>query len=173
MKTFLIIAENGVQDEEIIYPFYRLSEIKTLEVLIASSTEEIRCKDGTVMKRNIDLEEVEKYIPSIVGVLIPGGFESPEKVRQNKKVLGLIARINSNKILTAAVCHGVWVLISAGIMKDVHSTCYPGMKDDLINSGANYEDLGAIKDGHIITGRRPRDLSDFMKLVVADINYRI
>lgn len=171
-NTFIIIAENGVQDEEIIYPYYRLSENENLQILIASSTEEIKCKEGVLIKRHISIEEIDSYTDQLVGILIPGGFESPEKLRQNKKVLELVKSVKLNEGLVTAICHGVWVLISAGIMEKVHSTCYPGMKDDLINAGANYEDLPAIEDGNTITGRRPRDLSIFMKLVISALKNR-
>lgn len=169
-NIFIIIAENGVQDEEIIYPYYRLSEIENLQVLIASSTEEIKCKEGVTIKRHVSIEEINSYANKLTGILVPGGFESPEKLRQNEKILKLVNSVKLNEGLITAICHGVWVLISAGIMEKVHSTCYPGMKDDLVNSGANYEDLPAIKDGNIITGRRPRDLSTFMKLIVSALN---
>lgn len=165
-SKFIIIAENGVEDSELIYPFYRLSEIDNLEVLIASSSKEVVCKNGNILNAHLSIEELKTHEKSTVGILIPGGYISPERLRQNKVVLDFVKTTSENESIITAICHGVWVLISAGLMNKIQSTCYPGMKDDLINAGGIYIDNPVIIDGNIITGRRPRDLSLFMKEVI-------
>ncbi|MDD5455246.1 MAG: DJ-1/PfpI family protein, partial [Candidatus Ratteibacteria bacterium] len=66
----------------------------------------------------------------------------------------------------AAICHGGWVLVSAGILKGKKATCFFAIKDDLINAGANYVDKEAVIDGNIITSRSPYDLPAFCTAII-------
>lgn len=68
-----------------------------------------------------------------------------------------------NGKMVAAICHGPWVLISAGITKGRQMTCFLSIKDDLINSGAKYVDAPVVVDGRLVTSRQPRDLPEFCK----------
>ncbi|HMQ01532.1 MAG TPA: type 1 glutamine amidotransferase domain-containing protein [Candidatus Doudnabacteria bacterium] len=171
MSKFIIIVENGYEDSELIYPYYRLKEIDGVEVIIASSSgDQLQGKHGShSLKPDITIDQLKNLNDYISGVLIPGGFESPEKMRNNPLVLDFIRNLHKEGKLISAICHGVWVLISANIINGVNATCYPGMKDDVINAGGNYSDRPVIVDGNIVTGRRPRDLSFFMKEVISAI----
>lgn len=68
--------------------------------------------------------------------------------------------------LVAAICHGGWIPISAGIYNGVHVTGSPGIKDDLINAGAFFEDRAVVVDGHFVSSRKPDDLPEFMKAIL-------
>ena len=72
--------------------------------------------------------------------------------------------------LIAAICHGPSVLISAGIMKGERVTSYEAVRDDLINAGCRFEDVPAIRDGNIITGRVPDDLPEFCREIIAALS---
>ena len=78
-----------------------------------------------------------------------------------------VRTMDRHKKIIAAFCHGPWVLISAGILKNKKATGYPGIIDDLKNAGAIYVDKPAVVDGHIITARHPRDVGDLMKAILA------
>ncbi|MEM6366650.1 MAG: DJ-1/PfpI family protein, partial [Planctomycetota bacterium] len=67
----------------------------------------------------------------------------------------------------AAICHGGWIPISAGVYRGVEVTGSPGIKDDLINAGATYTDASVVVDGHHISSRRPDDLPDFCRAFIA------
>jgi protease I len=168
---FVILAENGYEDSELTYPYYRLKELSGIEVVIVSSTPEITSKYGNPpMKVGAQIADLPAIFDSCCGVLIPGGFESPEKLRQNDAVKSFVKKMNDSKRIVAAICHGPWVLISSGIVsRGMDATCYPGMRDDLINAGANYHDSPVVTHENIITGRRPRDLADFTKVLVSKI----
>jgi protease I len=68
--------------------------------------------------------------------------------------------------VVAAICHAGWMLASAGILKGKKATCVPAIKDDLINAGANYTDAEVVKDGNLITSRRPDDLPAFCREII-------
>ncbi len=171
-KRAVIITAEGFEDEEVIYPVIRLKEAG-FEVDIA--TKEAKPVLGRL---NFPLELIVKYYARLVDslklnpddydmVLIPGGFEAPDRVRQQKPVLDFIKEINKQKKVVAAFCHGPWVLISAGILKGKKATCYPGIIDDLKNAGAIYLNKPAVVDKNIITARHPRDVGELMKAILS------
>jgi protease I len=67
----------------------------------------------------------------------------------------------------AAICHGGWIPISAGVYRGVRVTGSPGIKDDLINAGAKWEDASVVVDGNHVTSRRPDDLPDFCRAFIS------
>ena len=66
----------------------------------------------------------------------------------------------------AAICHGGWIAISAGVYRGVRVTGSPGIKDDLLNAGALFEDAEVVVDRHFVSSRRPSDLPAFMAAVI-------
>lgn len=174
-KRVVIITAEGYEDEEVIYPVIRLKE--------EGFTVDIATKDKKLVNGRVGfpLELLVRYYSTLVDstklevdnydmVLIPGGFEAPDRVRQIPEVLDFVRKMyNENKIV-AAFCHGPWVLISAGLLKGKHATCYAGIVDDLKNAGAIYEDVPVVEDGNIITSRHPRDVGFFMKALLNKFN---
>ena len=63
--------------------------------------------------------------------------------------------------LVAAICHGGWVLCSAGILKGRRATCFFAIKDDVVNAGAEWSDQEVVIDGNLVTSRKPEDLPAF------------
>ena len=96
------------------------------------------------------------------GVVIPGGF-MPDKLRRNSDVLQLVRDFAAGSKLVAAICHGGWIPISAGVYRGVRVTGSPGIKDDLVNAGAIWEDSSVVIDRHFVSSRKPDDLPDFCR----------
>ena len=88
------------------------------------------------------------------GVVVPGGF-MPDKLRRDPQVLALVREIAAAGKLTAAICHGGWICISAGVYRGVRVTGSPGIKDDLVNAGAVWEDAAVVIDRHFVSSRKP------------------
>ena len=91
----------------------------------------------------------------------------PDKLRRDKGCLGFGPRFRRAKKPIAAICHGGWIPISAGVYRGVRVTGSPGIRDDLVNAGAHYEDAEVVVDGHHVTSRRPDDLPAFCRALIA------
>jgi protease I len=91
----------------------------------------------------------------------------PDKLRRDEKVLDLVREFAAHGNLVAAICHGGWIPISAGVYRGVRVTGSPGIKDDLVNAGAIWEDAAVVVDRQSVSSRRPADLPEFMAAVVA------
>ena len=90
----------------------------------------------------------------------------PDKLRRDQVVLDLVRAFDLAKKPIAAICHGGWIPISAGVYGGVRVTGSPGIKDDLINAGAVYEDAPVVVDRNHVTSRRPDDLPDFCRALI-------
>ena len=99
------------------------------------------------------------------GVVMPGGF-MPDKLRRDERVLTLVREFAAASKLVAAICHGGWIAISAGVYRGVRVTGSPGIKDDLVNAGAIWEDAAVVVDRHFVSSRKPDDLPDFCRAIV-------
>ena len=164
MKRAVIITGPGFQDEEFIYPFYRLLE-EGLTVDVATKDKAVVYgKYGIPAAPTTDVIDLKEEDYDLV--ILPGGHEAPDRVRQIKAVLSFVKDMHEAGKVVAAMCHGPWITISAGIMQGKRATCYQGMADDLKNAGALYVDAPVVVDGNLITSPHYRNNGDFMKAVV-------
>jgi len=99
------------------------------------------------------------------GLVVPGGW-MPDTLRRNEKVLDLVRDFAAQGKLVAAICHGGWIPISAGVYRGVRVTGSPGIKDDLMNAGAIWEDAPVVVDRHFVSSRKPADLPPFLAAII-------
>lgn len=161
LKKAVIVVGPAVEDTEFAYPFYRLPEDGFTVDVASNGGGDVLAKHGLPIKVNAD---IKKLNPADYDMLIvPGGLESPDRLRQIPEMLKFIQDMNKAGKVISSVCHGPWVLISAGIVKGKKMTCYVGCKDDLINAGADYQNVSVVSDGNIITAPHFRDNAAWMK----------
>jgi protease I len=158
---FLIFVDDIYEDLELWYPRLRLLEAGA-HVVVAGPKEGhvYRGKHGYPCIADAAISTINAA--DFHGVVIPGGF-MPDKLRRDPKVLSLVREFASAGKLVAAICHGGWIPISAGVYKGIRVTGSPGIKDDLINAGAKWEDAPVVIDRHFVSSRRPDDLPDFCR----------
>lgn len=98
-------------------------------------------------------------------LLIPGGFVNPDFLRQSNQVLKFVREFNSSGKPIATLCHGPWVLASAGLVKGRTLTSWRGIKDDIINAGGNWQNKGVVRDGNWVSAQSPKNLIGFNSAV--------
>jgi len=161
MKRAVIITGPGFQDEEFIYPYYRLQEAGFTVDVAVNNKENVKGKYGITAKPNKDAKELKESDYDLV--VLPGGHEAPDRVRQIKEVLDFVKAMNAKGKVISTICHGPWILISAGIVKGKKVTGYAGIKDDLINAGAEYVDAPVVVDGNIVSSPHYKNNGDWMR----------
>ena len=160
----VIITGPGFQDEEVIYPYYRLQE--------AEMTVDVATKDGQVVygkygvPARATMKTADLKASDFDLVILPGGFEAPDRVRLDQSVLEFIRGMDSAKKVIAAICHGPWILISARIVKGRRMTSFESIAEDVRNAGAEYVVAPVVEDGNIISSPHYRDNGIFMKTVL-------
>ena len=164
MKKAVIITGPGVQDEEFVYPFYRLLEDGLVVDVATPDKVVVYGKYGLPIRPTVDTKDLREADYDVV--ILPGGHEAPDRIRQIKTVLTFVKEMHDKGKTVGAICHGPWIAISAGIVRGKKATCYAGMSDDLRNAGAEYIDAPVVTDGNLITSPHYRNNGDFMKAVI-------
>ena len=168
-ETVLMLVGPEYEDLEVWYPKLRL-EAAGFEVPVAGIGEKsYPGKHGYPCPVDGDVRE---FMPdTLAGVIAPGGW-APDKLRRDPTVLNLIREIHSNGGLVATICHGPWILISAGIVNGRRMTSTVGIRDDVVNAGATWVDEPVVVDGNIISSRTPKDLPAFGESLVEWLSSR-
>ncbi len=96
------------------------------------------------------------------GLVVPGGW-APDKLRRHASVIALVREVYAQGKIVASICHGGWVLASAGIVKGHKATGSRGIKDDMVNAGAEWVDVPALRDGNLVWGRVVADIPAFCR----------
>jgi protease I len=163
-RKAVIVTAQGFQDEEYVYPYYRLLEAGFAVDVATKGKAAVYGKFGVPARATIDTEELSADRYDLV--LIPGGFEAPDRVRLLPEVLTFIREMDARGKLVAAICHGPWVLISAGITRGRKMTAYWSIEADVRNSGAEYlHKEPVVVDGNLITSPHYNNNGDFMRAV--------
>lgn len=163
-KRYLIFVDEVYEDLELWYPRFRLIEAGAHVVVAGPQMGHVYPgKHGYPCRSDAAIADMDAG--NFNGVILPGGF-SPDKLRRDPKVLALVRDFAQAQKLVAAICHGGWIAISAGVYRDVRVTGSPGIKDDLVNAGAIWKDAPVVVDRHFISSRKPDDLPDFMQAIL-------
>ena len=159
MKALIISADN-FEDSELLYPYYRLKEEEVGVDIASIKKGVIKGKNGYEVTANKDLGEV---IPGDYELLILPGGKAPEKIRKEREAIEIARHFFGNNKPVSAICHGPQILITAGLLRGRHATCYKSVAQEMKDAGAMYEDKEVVVDEHLITSRQPSDLPAFMR----------
>jgi intracellular protease, PfpI family len=162
-KKVLVIAGPMYEDRELFCPYYRFLEAGATVKIAGIGEKEYKGKYGVTVQVDGQCEDFVKDKWDLV--LIPGGW-APDKIRGNEAALEIVRTTFRNKGIVASICHGPWVLASAGVVKGKKVTSYKNIKDDLINAGATWVDQEVVVDDNLITSRTPSDLPAFCREAV-------
>ncbi len=163
MKTILILVGPEYEDLELWYPRLRLEEAG-FEVKVAGLGErEYRGRHGYPCAPDGAVKDFPAA--ALSGIVVPGGW-APDKLRRDRDVLELVREVHRQGKMVAAICHGPWVLISAGIVRGRRLTSTAAIRDDLLNAGAEWVDAPSAVDGNLVSARVPRDLPAFAKAML-------
>ena len=164
-----ILVENDYQDQEVWVPLYRLREEGYATVVIGTGAGTFKSKYGYPIQA--ELAAAQAKSADYVGVVIPGGW-APDRLRQDAAVLKLVRELFEARKVVAAICHAGWVLASAGVVRGRKVTAYQAIRDDLVNAGAEFVDQEVVRDGRLITSRKPDDLPAFCREIVRALGER-
>jgi protease I len=160
-KKVVILIENNYQDLELWVPYYRLKE-EGVEVTVvgSGSSRTYTSKYGYPVEVEKEAKDID--VSKYDGVVIPGGY-APDLMRRYPDMVRIVREAHQKGKVIAAICHAGWMLVSAGILKGKKATGFFAIKDDLVNAGAHYVDEEVVRDGNLITSRKPDDLPAFCR----------
>jgi len=167
--TVAILVGPDYEDLEVWYPKLRLEEAGYRTPLVGMGDAAYTGKWGYPAPVDVHVGDVDPA--TLCGVLAPGGW-APDKLRRDPAVLNLVRSVNTACGLVATICHGPWILISAGIVRGRTMTSTVGIRDDVVNAGATWVDQAAVIDGNMVSARVPKDLPAFAQAMLSVLQAR-
>jgi protease I len=161
IKRALIITGQGFQDQEVIYPYYRLLEEEFQVDIAAKNKEMLFGILGLKIEANKSFDEISGDFYDLL--ILPGGVKALEKIRQEKIILDFVKQWNDSGKIIASTCHGAQLLISAKIVKGRKISGYYSIKDDIENAGATYIDAPFVIDKNIVSSPHYKHSGPWMK----------
>lgn len=162
-KHVAVLVENLYQELEVWYPVLRMREAGAEVTIVGTGAPVYSSKYGYEVRADKSAEQVDAA--DLDAIIIPGGY-APDRMRLHKPMVDLVREMSRRGKVVAAICHGGWMLSSANILRGKKVTGYIAIKDDLVNAGASYEDSEVVRDGNLITSRKPDDLPAFCRAIL-------
>jgi protease I len=160
-----LLIEDEYQILEGWYPLLRLQAAGAQVTVIGSGVKKsYDSKEHYPM--DVDLDASAARPEDFDAVIVPGGF-APDNMRLHPPMIDFVRQMFQHGKLTSAICHGGWVLVSAGALKGRKATGYKPIRDDVENAGGTWLDQAVVEDGNVITARTPVDLPQFGEAIVA------
>lgn len=163
-KTVVSLVHESFEDLELWYPVLRLREAGAEVVLAGEDARHTYSgKYGVPATSDIDFSGLAAR--DWDGLIIPGGW-APDKLRRFPDVLEAVRSMNDSGKVIGQICHAGWVLASAGILAGRSVTSTPGIRDDMVNAGANWKNEPVVRDRNLVSSRRPPDLPDYLRVLL-------
>lgn len=169
-KRIAFIAADGVEQIELTEPWKVIEQEGGTPELISLEPGEIQAfqhldhGDEFKVDRAIDEAKPDEYD----NLVLPGGVANPDFLRTNEKVIAFIRDFFEKGKPVAAICHGPWTLVEAGVVDGLTLTSWPSLKTDIRNAGGNWVDEEVHVDRGLVTSRKPDDLPAFCSKMVEE-----
>ena len=162
-KKIAILATDGFEQSELFDPKKNLEKAGAETEIISLEEGEIKGWNHTDWGKKVDVDKLigQAKVADYDALVLPGGVINPDKLRINKAAVAFVKEFAESGKPVAAICHGPWTLIEAGVVKGRTMTSWPSVKTDLKNAGANWVDKEVAVDGNFITSRKPDDIPAF------------
>ncbi|MFJ4126530.1 type 1 glutamine amidotransferase domain-containing protein [[Kitasatospora] papulosa] len=172
-RVLVLVTNYGVEQDELLVPCKRLRE-DGADITVAAATAEpiqtlVGDKDlGEMMEPNATFDVVDPMEYQLL--LLPGGTLNADQLRLEEKALPLVKAFASSGRPIAAICHGLWALVEADILRGKTLTSYPSLRTDIRNAGAaSWVDESFVSDAEggytLVSSRTPKDLDDFLDAI--------
>ena len=163
-----VLAADGFEQVELTVPVKKLEREGADVTIVSLHKGKIRGMNlmypGKKVPVDATLHEVKAA--DYDAVLIPGGFVNPDSLRQSALAQDFVRDADILNLPTAIICHGPWVLVSAGLVEGRKLTSWPGIKDDVKNAGGEWVDEPVIRDRNWVSSRGPHDMLAFLNGMV-------
>lgn len=163
-----ILATDGFEEAELVEPRKALDEAGADTSVVSPKEDELRSWKltdwGEAIPVDHSLDDVNAA--DFDALLLPGGVMNPDKLRMEPKAVEFVKSFFDSGKPVAAICHGPWMIIEAGVARGRKIASWPSIKTDLRNAGAEWIDKEAVVDGNLVSARKPDDIPAFNRAMI-------
>ncbi len=169
-KKVAILVTNGFEQEELTEPKKALEAEGARADIVAPSGNQVKGWKHTEWGDTfpVDMPLAQAKADNYDALLLPGGVMNPDHLRRNAQALDFVRAFFEAGKPTAAICHGPWTLIDAGVVRGRKLTSYESIQTDLKNAGATWVDQEVVVDQGLVTSRKPDDLPAFNRKMIEE-----
>ncbi|MEP9361722.1 type 1 glutamine amidotransferase domain-containing protein [Nocardioides sp. CN2-186] len=167
-KTVAIIATDFFEEAELVKPRDALRDSGATVLVYSTSTDPIQAVEGdTTPTQKVDVDGTldDLDVAAVDAVVVPGGTVNADRIRIEDRAQQIVRQAMADELPLAVICHGPWLLVSAGVAKGRRLTSYASLADDVRNAGGTWVDEKVVVDGNLITSRDPDDLPAFIRAI--------
>ena len=170
-KKVAILVADGFEQVELTKPKQALEEAGAQTHIVSLKSGQVKGWDETDWGDTFDVDVVvaDAKAEDYNALLLPGGVMNPDNLRQDEKAVAFVRTFFEQHKPVAAICHGPWTLIEAGVVEGRKMTSYSSLQTDLKNAGANWVDEEVVTDQGLVTSRKPDDIPAFNKKMIEEI----
>jgi protease I len=162
-KTVAILLTDGFEQVEMTAPRKALQDAGARTVLVSPKPDEVQGMNhhDVASRFKVDVALSDASAERYDALLLPGGVANPDALRVLPAARALVSEMFASGKPIAAICHGPWTLIDAGVVEGIRMTSWPSLRADLTNAGARWVDEEVVVDDGIVTSRKPDDIPAF------------
>ena len=170
-----IVAGNGFEQSELVEPRRALDELGVTTFIVAVSRGRIQGfhHDRPGDHFDVDLTLEEARPEAFDGVLIPGGVRNADMIRASHHAQQFVRAMDQADKPLAVICHGPWLLVSAGMVRGRTLTSWPTLQADIVNAGGHWRDAPVIVDRNWVSSRKPADIPQFSEKFIDLLSLRL
>lgn len=167
-KKVAILVADGFEQVELLEPKKALDEAGAKTEVVSPAKGKVKGWNLKEWGKEVAVDvELDSAKPDHYdALLLPGGVMNPDHLRMNPKAVQFVRAFAQSSKPIAAICHGPWTLIEADAVRGKTMTSWPSLKTDLRNAGANWIDQESVRDGRLVTSRKPDDIPTFNREMI-------
>ena len=170
-KIAFLVAAEGIERVELTEPWKAVSEAGYQPVLLSPETGEVQTFNHLTAAETAPVDQAvgDASVDDFDALVLPGGVANPDALRTDEKAVAFVKQFVESGKPVAAICHAPWTLVEADVVRGRRVTSWPSLQTDLRNAGATWVDETVVTDGNLITSRKPDDLPEFSKTLLAAV----
>lgn len=162
-RIAVLVAAEGIEQIELTDPWKALKDAGWDPVLVSPEAGEVRAYNHLEAADSFTVDQAVKEVEvkDFAGLLLPGGVANPDALRLDGDSVALVRAFTEQGYPVAAICHAIWMLVEADVVRGRTLTSFPSVQTDVRNAGGTWVDEEVVVDDRLVTSRKPDDLPAF------------
>ena len=172
-KVAFLVASEGIERVELTEPWTAVANAGFEPVLISPEPGKVQMFDHLDRSdtQEVDVTVSEADLDDYAALVLPGGVANPDALRLDEDAVGFARGFLDSGRPVAAICHAPWTLVEAGVVGGRTLTSWPSLRTDITNAGGTWKDEKIVRDGNLITSRKPGDLPAFISALLEALQH--